>query len=428
MRVIGIVAEFNPFHNGHEYLIQKAREAVGDDRAIVMICMSGPFCQRGEPSILPKHTRAKQALYCGSDVVVELPFTFAMAPSNRFAQGAIDLFVKSSVVTDIAFGIEFEDSSLITKLSEINFDDIDSYKALLKENLSSGMSFPSARANAIYSICSSHEADIDISQEDLSNLPNTLRSPNSILALDYLIAIRRANLKVNVHMIPRASSEHNYSASTIRHMYFKNRESSTFISSTANSLIDTMPAKSLACMLSGLSCKEYSLLNMDAYIEDFLAYLDRNCSSQEDEASLISYMGDGLDGFLTNSLSKLNSNECTFDSISSKLQTKHFTMPRIFRAISSAILNQKTSFVKGNETVPYIRVLGFNKEGRYCLKIMSKCAKVPIISNCSDYLEYSSNPSLQAVFRQDLQANNYHAKLLGMKRNYEWELPPIHIK
>ncbi len=103
-------------------------------------------------------------------------------------------------------------------------------------------------------------------------------------------------------------------------------------------------------------------------------------------------------------------------------------MPRIFRAISSAILNQKASFVKENESVPYIRVLGFNKEGRYCLKIMSKCAKVPIISNCSDYLEHSSNASLQAVFKQDLQANNYQAKLLGMKRNYEWELPPVFLK
>ncbi|MBO7448933.1 MAG: nucleotidyltransferase family protein, partial [Clostridiales bacterium] len=84
MRVIGIIAEYNPFHNGHEYLIKKAREIVADPRAIVLVVMSGPFTQRGLPSILPKNIRAKQALLCGADVVLELPFTFACAPSERF--------------------------------------------------------------------------------------------------------------------------------------------------------------------------------------------------------------------------------------------------------------------------------------------------------------------------------------------------------
>ena len=89
MRVIGIVAEFNPFHNGHEYLIKKAREIVNDSRAIVMPVMSGFFTQRGLPAVCPPEVRARQALLCGADVVLELPFSFSCAPSSRFAEGAI---------------------------------------------------------------------------------------------------------------------------------------------------------------------------------------------------------------------------------------------------------------------------------------------------------------------------------------------------
>ena len=98
MRVIGIIAEFNPFHKGHEYLIERAREAVGDPRAIVMTVMSGPFVQRGTPSILPKNIRAKQALKSGADLVIEIPFTFACAPS-RHSTEQVSLRISHSAST-----------------------------------------------------------------------------------------------------------------------------------------------------------------------------------------------------------------------------------------------------------------------------------------------------------------------------------------
>lgn len=418
MRVIGIVAEFNPFHNGHEYLIRKAREAVGDRRALVMICMSGPFTQRGEPSILPKHTRAEMALCCGADVVLELPFSFSCAPSSRFAMGAIDLFAKTGVVTDLAFGIDSGNQEIIQKLSDIDFEAIEDYKLLLKENLAGGQSFPSARANAIISYCKNA-----LPEFDHDTLSTALRQPNSILALDYLYSVKAKGLKINIHMIPRLQSEDAPSATIIREDYYTSKDNAYPISTLATSLSGKLPNSALATMLEGFSTSKYSFMKRDEYIGQAVRLINSGI-----ELSSCAYMSDGLSGYLANSMQKLSSSECNFQSLSKILATKHFTMPRIYRALTSALLGQTGQFVSKAQGIPYLRVLGFSREGRYCLKIMGKCACVPIISNCSDYLEYSKREYLCELFKLDLQANNLQASLLGMQYNYEWELSPIYFK
>ena len=141
MRVIGIIAEYNPFHGGHEYLISEARRLVADPRAVVVSVMSGPFVQRGSLAVSPKHVRAREALLSGVDVAIELPFTFACAPSERFASGAVELLYRTGVVTDIAFGVDCKDPSLLLKLADIEPDE-----EVLKAALSEGKSFPAARA------------------------------------------------------------------------------------------------------------------------------------------------------------------------------------------------------------------------------------------------------------------------------------------
>ena len=135
MRVIGIIAEFNPFHKGHEYLIQEAKRLVGDPRAVTMTVMSGPFTQRGTPAVSPKHVRAKEALVSGVDVAIELPFTFACAPSERFATGAVELLYRTGVVTDLAFGVDCKEPELLKELAKLEPDE-----DVLKEGLSQGMS------------------------------------------------------------------------------------------------------------------------------------------------------------------------------------------------------------------------------------------------------------------------------------------------
>ncbi len=414
MRVIGIVAEYDPFHNGHEYLIRKAREVVGDPRALVLAVMSGPFTQRGVPAVLSKHTRAGQALLCGADVVIELPFTFACAPSERFAFGAVEALYRTGVVTDIAFGIDTDNFDLIKELSERDFDNDLNYQASLKNALESGLSFPSARAKAICDV---------FGNEDKDGLEDALRRPNSILALDYLRAVRILKKDFNIIAVPRIGDAYDSqtpvsvypSATALRKIILENRNSQ---SALASSLLGLMPDKSLSAMLSDL--KVSGIPDLDLYAG---MILNNPALANEDTA----YMGDNLAGFIANTCGKLRSGGTSFEALTDALDTRHFTRGRILRAMASAMTGQTEEFIKTHRHVPYIRVLGFTREGRYCLKIMGKCAKVPLIHNCSDHLELKDD-EISEVFALDLKAGNIRNMLTGLPLNTEWDTPPVMIR
>lgn len=393
MRVIGIIAEYNPFHGGHEYLISEAKRLVGDPRAVVMTVMSGPFVQRGSLAVSPKHVRAKEALLSGVDVAVELPFTFACAPSERFAFGAVELLYRTGVVTDLAFGVDCKDPSLLLELASLEPDE-----EVLKKALSAGKSFPAARAEAMIQAYKG-----DAAPEVLSD---TLRQPNSILALDYIRAVKKMNTGFKLHMIPRKEG---FSATSVRELIAKADTSS--VSSVADALNGKLPDKALSVMLSSLSCREFAVPDEKSYMTD-VSLTVRRTADLEDYA----YMSDGLSGFIRN-------------NIGGNLQTKHFTMPRIRRALVSLMTGQKASYVEQEKHVQYIRVLGFSNEGRYCLKIMGKCARLPILSNASDALElYSSNPRLKEQFELDLLANDIYARYASMEQGFEWKLSPVKVK
>ena len=366
---------------------------MGDPRAVTMTVMSGPFTQRGTLALSPKHVRAKEALVSGVDVALELPFTFACAPSERFATGAVELLYRTGVVTDLAFGVDCKDPSLLKELAGLEPDE-----NVLKEALSQGKSYPAARAEALIA---AYEGDAD--KELISD---TLRQPNSILALDYIRAVNSMNTGFKIHMIPRQEGP---SATSARELLYKADTGST--ASIADALNGILPDKALSVMLSSLSCREFTIPDLDAYMTDASLLVRRT-----DDMKPYAYMTDGLDGFIRNNIDK-------------DLQTKHFTMPRIRRAIASLMTGQKVSYVEQEKHVQYIRVLGFNNEGKYCLKIMGKCARLPIISNASDTLElYSEKPRLKAQFELDLLANDIYARYSSMEQGYEWKVPPIKVK
>ncbi|MCQ2531795.1 MAG: nucleotidyltransferase family protein [Saccharofermentans sp.] len=405
MRVIGIIAEFNPFHNGHKYLIEEARRRVNDPRAIVMTVMSGAFVQRGFPSVLPKHERARMALLNGADVAIEIPFTFACSPSERFARGSVELLYRTGVVTDLAFGVDCQKPELLFELADIEPDE-----DVLKSSLASGNSFPSARAEAVISMWT--QSHPDASSEDINVVSDTLRQPNSILALDYIRAVRDMKINFKIHLIPRIPDS---SATSVREKLM----SATTTTETANSLMGTMPDNALAVWLSAMSNNKFTLPMRDNLAKDI--YLRIKTYPLND----VAYMSDGLDGYITNTLER----SCNFINMMKSLQTKHFTMPRIRRALSSFLVGQKADYIDQEKHVQYIRVLGFSREGRYCLKVMGKCARLPIIHNPSDALElYASNPRLKAQFELDLQASRVQAVYLGMDPDYEWSQAPIVVK
>ena len=429
MRVIGIVAEFNPFHNGHGYLIKKAREIVNDPRAIVMPVMSGFFTQRGLPSVCPPQVRARQALLCGADVVLELPFSFSCAPSSRFAEGAISELVSTGVVTDIAFGVDTEDTELLKTIAGSCFDDTELLDTKINGYISTGISFPQARALAIKDIAGTKGISGD--------LDALLSSPNSILALDYLLALKKIDKRnrINVIMIKREgegyhSSESNSafaSATAIRKLISETAPDFSR-SEIASKLTGLMPDLSLGVMLSQNSGGVFSFPDYASYIRDCM--LTASASSSIDDTA---YMSDDLSGYIRNFAKDIRPDTLPGDDQGLKLfedriSTKRYTLSRIYRALASLMAGQDNSYLDIKRP-PYIRVLGFNQEGKYCLKIIGKCAKIPVINRPSDCLELQSgNEDLKKIFELDMRAASIGWKLYGKDIASEWGSIPVIVK
>lgn len=449
MRVIGIVSEYNPYTNGHEYLVREVRQKVGDERAVVISVMSGPITQRGIPALLPKHSRAKACLvsskqkkdksFYGSDLVLELPLCFSCAPASEFAAGAVKTLTATGVLTDIAFGIDINDSSLVEKLAKYDNEIKTSseYSTLLKSKLSEGSSFPSASAfatiNAINANIELKEAFADTDPESISE---ALRKPNSILAFEYLKEINNYNRlnkshPINVHMIRRRGEDYSSqniscyaSASAIRSKIYDDISQIDSVAHLAKELAGHMPDHSLAVMLEDLSFKRYRLPSYKEYCRDIL---DRISAMSPSELEEYAYMGDELASYLKNKVnSKLNDETLDIGLWEKEMTTKHFTSGRINRACSSLLIGRKRDMAGPDIKPLYIRVLGFNNDGRYCLKVMSKCAKLPVIHNLSDFKTCSEE--IKRMAELDIIAANIQGKYLHMPLNYEWEEMPIIIK
>ena len=430
MRVIGIIAEFNPFHNGHGYLIKKAREAVNDPRAIVMPVMSGFFTQRGLPAVCPPSVRARQALLCGSDIVLELPFSFSCAPSSRFAEGAVSELVSTGVVTDIAFGVDTDDTEMLRSLASSGFEDDELFNEKLGGYISTGISFPQARAAAVREFAEANNISGDTG--------SVLGNPNSILALDYLLALKKYDKKqrINVIMIKREGDPYNSqdirsnmpSASSIRRIITGTAPSGYSRSAIASELNGLMPDLALGVMLSSVSGGIFSFPNYIEYIRECM-----NTAAASDSLKDTAYMTDDLSGYIRNFANGIRPGTIPFDDFDlsvfeKNISTKRYTLTRIERALASMMTGQDRSVLE-IKTPPYIRVLGFNGEGKYCLKIMGKCSSIPIINRPSDCLEIQSeNESLKKIFELDMRAASIGWKLYGKDTASEWGAIPVIVK
>ena len=201
MNVIGIIAEYNPFHNGHAYQIAHVRKNLHAD--YIVVATSGDYVQRGEPALLDKYTRARMALSSGADVVLELPVLWSTASAELFADAGISLFEKTGCVNGICFGAESGDLALLRRIADVLADEPADLKASLKHNLKSGSTFPKAREAALLSYFSGsagQDGALPVSAEALSSL---LASPNNILALEYLKALRRRASSITPYLLKR---------------------------------------------------------------------------------------------------------------------------------------------------------------------------------------------------------------------------------
>ena len=325
MKIVGLITEYNPFHNGHQYHIQKSLEITGADTAIVV--MSGDYVQRGTPAIMPKHLRAEMALRCGAAAVFELPVCYATATAELFALGAVSFLEQLGIVDFLCFGSECNDLRALQKIAEILFEEPAGYTQLLKRHLKNGISFPAARQKALSSYMG------------ISDSSFLLNDPNNILGIEYLKALRRVGSKIRPFTIKRMGADYhdqtlrsNYSsASAIRSLLaysssmlqtepIGNTFENTPFSSILNELEDQVPKSCLTLL------KDYHKVLYPVYQNDFSLLMKYKLLNKTPK-SLMRYMD--VSETLANRIQKNLNEFFNYRQFCELLKTKELTQTRI---------------------------------------------------------------------------------------------------
>ena len=354
MKVLGIIAEYNPFHNGHQYHIEAAKRQSGADAVVVVL--SGNFTQRGEPALLEKHTRAQAALFGGADLVLELPSLFSAASAEYFAWGGISALHATGVVSSISFGMEGNSITPLMEVAQILSSEPPLFQEALKNALATGCSYPKARALAL--------AEVTGCAEEL------LQQPNNILAIEYLKANIRLGNPFSILPIQRQGAgyhdadlvaEHYPSASALRNALH-----------TAD-LSSFMPASAHALLADAILQGDIS--NPNAL---FLPIVTLLRAKPIEELQQLPYVSEGLEYRCKQAVLSSSSYAQLLDACS----TVRYPRARIRRIFTSLLTGATAEdLAYGKETgIPYLRVLAFNEIGRTLLKEMKNAATLPIIT------------------------------------------------
>ncbi|MCL2620693.1 MAG: nucleotidyltransferase family protein [Defluviitaleaceae bacterium] len=328
-RVCGIVAEYNPFHNGHKHHISMAREVSGADDVVVV--MSGNFVQRGEPAIVDKFVRTRMALLGGADMVLELPVGFSTASAETFSSGAVYILGKTGMVTDLCFGAETPNLQDLQVIVRHLVNESESFKTTLKANLNQGVSFPKARAAAL--------------KEILPQSESVINSPNNILSIEYLKALEKFGFDIKPHPVGRKGVNHH----------------------------DTAPAGKFA---SATALRKEILVGKLQNISDFIPQssidlLDGEPFNQIDNFSAVFHYN--VQG---NPLEKHAENHYKISDVITAAKTKNITHTALKRLVLNVVLG-----IKSPQTPQYIRVLGFRRDKSFLVSELQRKATLPVITN-----------------------------------------------
>lgn len=353
MKTYGIVAEFNPFHNGHRYLISQAREKGAEG---IICVMSGNFVQRGEPAVCSKWRRAEMALKSGADLIIELPAVWSVASAEKFSFGAVSLLENTGAADNIIFGSENAEPSELSEIAEVLLSP--EYSEKIKKLSSTGLSYPAAREKALSEILGEEKSAV-------------IKTPNNILGVEYCKALMRLGSCVKPETVTRKGVSHDSeksenefaSASSIRKM----------IGEDINLLSPFMPQEAFEIIKKAES--EGRLLeNFNGLNRPLLSSLRK--ASPEDLRK-VPDVSEGLEYRILESVKGAKS----FYETADLAKTKRYTHSRLRRIILSYYLELFSGFCA---EPPYIRVLGFNKNGQKLLSQMREKAKIPVIMKYGD--------------------------------------------
>lgn len=366
MKTVGLITEYNPFHNGHAYHIEKAKMLTGADRVIVV--MSGDFVQRGAPAVMPKHLRAKSALLSGASLIIELPVCFATGSAEYFAQGSISLLNRLGCIDSICFGSECGDLHLLKEIAQILADEPIEYQTALKQALKEGASFPAARQEAL-----------NIYSDKYSEI---LASPNNILGIEYLKALAKIHSKMEPFTIKRIGAGYHdmdidgqfSSATAIR--------SDIYQLADVNSSSESLPLTHIQTQVPS-SCHELMKKNYrtryPVKADDFSLLLKAKLLS-ETAGSLSHYLD--MSPELANRILRLRNDYLSFEQFCDLLKTKELTRSRISRSFIHVLLGITKDWLTAMKApAPYARILGFRRDHADLLGILKRTSDIPLITS-----------------------------------------------
>lgn len=413
MKVVGIIAEYNPFHNGHAYQIKRAKELSGAD--YVIVAMSGNYVQRGAPAIIDKFSRAAMALKNGADLVFELPVVWATASAEYFATAGVALFDHLGIVDNICFGCETPNTELLTETSRLLAFEPEEYSKILSLLLKEGLNYPSARDNAITRYLSEFSSGIkqQFSYDDILML---FAKPNNILGVEYEKALLRRNSKILPLPILRQGAGYHsnefhdkYSSATALRRLLLDK---CITSTEQNEILSKYVPKDTAALLTAPD----TIFLEENDFSDMLYYK----LLSERESGFADYAD--CSKFLSNRIA--NSLDSFFDytDFCSLAKSRDVTHTRISRLLLHILLNIHTSdydLGKSLDYIPYLRPLGFRKDATCLLTEIKKNTDCPLLTKPAKAASLLS-PKAYALYQLDLFASNlYYGTVARKSRIFE---------
>ena len=407
MKAVGLVTEYNPFHNGHLYHLNKAMELTGADISVAV--MSGDFVQRGEPAVLDKYTRTSMALNSGVNLVVELPVNYAVSSAESFAAGALKVldYIKAD---SIAFGSESGDIERLSKLAHILCDNEDTLYKEISKYTANGISYAAARQKVVEKLTDKDTAAM-------------LTSSNNILAVEYLKAIIKNNYAIKPYTIQRQGDSYNdidirseYASATALRENLKADNISEYIpvkaglilSSNTNYIYpDDITEVLFTRLLDILFASNY---DKNVFIENVMQYPD---VSKEIAGRLYKSAMDMITRTVPQRSENKDNWAFSFGSLCEHIKTKEVPLSRIKRALVRITLGLDKKHMEKYANEPYIRVLGFDKKGQEYLSYIRKTVEVPLITKTADYKEMLLDDIHAANIYNMMVAGKYGVKELG---------------
>ena len=387
-KVLGIVGEYNPFHNGHLYHLEESKKITSSNYTVAV--MSGNFTQRGSTAIIDKWSRAEMAIKNGIDLVIELPVLYAISSAENFADGAIKILDSLKVVDYVSFGSETSDVDILDTFADILYKEPLKYRSFLSHELKKGISFPKARENALMMYLNGNRKYI-----------NVLSSPNNILGIEYLKALKKH--KSSISPISIARFETGYNDVT----YSGNIASATAIRNIIknggfDALRKLLPNSSYGILIESIK-KGHIIPDLSVFEKQIIYNLR---SMYPFEIAELAEVSEGLENSLKNAADSCN----TLDELLNKVKSKRYTSTRLQRILIYSLLNiTKKDIEISKKAIPYIRVLGLNKRGKFLISEIAKAnPKLEIITSVKKFENNITNKNLKYMIEKDIWATDVY--------------------